>query len=70
MQGKTASLFQWAMFAGGRAGGVGTRECEALESYGGMLGLAFQIVDDAPVPLNAPHRAGPCDLPRRTIHHG
>ncbi|AKT40200.1 polyprenyl synthetase family protein [Chondromyces crocatus] len=46
VQGKTASLFQWAMFAGGRAGGVGTRECEALESYGGMLGLAFQIVDD------------------------
>lgn len=46
VQGKTASLFRWAMFAGGRAGGVATRECEALESYGGMLGLAFQIVDD------------------------
>ncbi|EYF07578.1 polyprenyl synthetase family protein [Chondromyces apiculatus] len=45
-QGKTASLFRWAMFAGARAGGVGLRECEALEAYGGMLGLAFQIVDD------------------------
>jgi len=46
VQGKTASLFRWAMFAGGRAGGVGPRECEVLESYGGLLGLAFQIVDD------------------------
>jgi octaprenyl-diphosphate synthase len=46
VQGKTASLFRWAMFAGARAGGVGQRECEALEGYGGMLGLAFQIVDD------------------------
>src|SRR5690606_31430502 len=46
VQGKTASLFRWAMFAGARAGGVPARECELLESYGGMLGLACQIVDD------------------------
>ncbi|MCC6553840.1 MAG: polyprenyl synthetase family protein [Polyangiaceae bacterium] len=46
VQGKTASLFRWALFAGARAGGVGARECEALEGFGGLLGVAFQLVDD------------------------
>lgn len=46
VQGKTASLFRWAMFAGARAGGVGARECEALEEFGSLLGVAFQLVDD------------------------
>ena len=46
VQGKTAALFRWAMFAGARAGGVGARECEALEEFGSLLGVAFQLVDD------------------------
>jgi octaprenyl-diphosphate synthase len=45
--GKTASLFEWAMFAGGRAGGLDASACAALERYGRSLGVAFQIVDDA-----------------------
>jgi len=44
--GKTAALFQWAMSAGGRAGGHSPEAFRALEDYGRNLGLAFQIVDD------------------------
>lgn len=46
IEGKTASLFRWALFAGGRAGGVSLPLCADLESYGRNLGLAFQIIDD------------------------
>ncbi|APR78397.1 Octaprenyl diphosphate synthase [Minicystis rosea] len=46
IDGKTASLFRWAMFAGARAGGVGTEATQALEEYGQKLGVAFQLVDD------------------------
>ena len=46
VEGKTASLFRWAMFAGARAGGLGDGECAALESFGQHLGVAFQAVDD------------------------
>jgi octaprenyl-diphosphate synthase len=46
VDGKTASLFRWAMFAGGRAGGLDAAACAALERYGRSLGLAFQVVDD------------------------
>ena len=45
-RGKTASLFRWAMFAGARAGGLDVKEREALERFGELVGLAFQIVDD------------------------
>lgn len=44
--GKSASLFRWAMAAGGAAGGLDPTSCEALETYGGELGMAFQAVDD------------------------
>lgn len=46
VEGKTASLFRWALYAGGRAGGVDRTGCEALEQYGRSLGVAFQVVDD------------------------
>ena len=46
VEGKTAALFRWAMFAGARAGGLDEAACEALEAYGLHLGVAFQLVDD------------------------
>lgn len=46
VEGKTAALFRWAMFAGGRAGGLDDDRCAALERYGLHLGVAFQLVDD------------------------
>lgn len=46
VEGKTASLFGWALYAGGRAGGSPPAACEALERYGRKLGVAFQVVDD------------------------
>jgi octaprenyl-diphosphate synthase len=46
IEGKTASLFRWAMFAGARAGGVEGPAVAALEAYGLKLGVAFQLVDD------------------------
>jgi octaprenyl-diphosphate synthase len=46
VEGKTAALFRWGMFAGGRAGGLGDEPCAALEAYGLHLGVAFQLVDD------------------------
>jgi octaprenyl-diphosphate synthase len=46
VEGKTAALFRWGMFAGGRAGELDDARCAALEAYGLHLGVAFQLVDD------------------------
>jgi len=47
VDGKTAALFRWAMYAGGRGAGIESAGCEALERFGRELGVAFQLVDDA-----------------------
>jgi len=46
VEGKTAALFRWAMFAGARAGGLDSEACTSLEEYGLHLGVAFQLIDD------------------------
>jgi octaprenyl-diphosphate synthase len=46
VEGKTAALFRWAMFAGARAGGLDPAACKSLEEYGLHLGVAFQLIDD------------------------
>jgi len=46
VEGKTAALFRWAMFAGGRAGDLDPDACRSLEEYGLHLGVAFQLIDD------------------------
>jgi octaprenyl-diphosphate synthase len=46
VEGKTAALFRWAMYAGARAGGLDSAACVSLERYGQHLGVAFQAVDD------------------------
>ncbi len=44
--GKTASLFRWALTAGGHLGNLDTKSCEILGSIGENLGMTFQMVDD------------------------
>src|SRR5262249_2607492 len=46
VRGKTASLFEWALRAGGRAGGGDATSIDALGRFGAGLGVAFQLVDD------------------------
>ncbi len=46
VEGKTAALFRWALYAGARAGGLDEDHCKAFEKYGLHLGIAFQAVDD------------------------
>ncbi len=46
IDGKTAALFRWAMFAGATTGGLPSDQRSTLERYGEHLGVAFQLADD------------------------
>ncbi len=46
VEGKTASLFGWGLYAGAMAGSVAVEHCEAVERFGRKVGLCFQLVDD------------------------
>ncbi len=46
VEGKTASVFRWAMSAGGRVAGLEDAERQKLIEYGRHLGVAFQATDD------------------------
>ncbi len=58
VEGKTAALFRWAMYAGARAGGVEPEQCQILERFGADLGVAFQAVDDLLDLAGDPERTG------------
>jgi octaprenyl-diphosphate synthase len=46
VEGKTASLFAFAAWAGATSSGASDREVAAAEKYGRHLGIAFQAIDD------------------------
>lgn len=46
VEGKTASVFRWAMEAGATVGGLDEDQRDALSRYGVHLGITFQAVDD------------------------
>ncbi|MEM9060413.1 MAG: polyprenyl synthetase family protein [Pseudomonadota bacterium] len=46
IHGKTAALFRAAAEVGGVIAGVSEEKIEALATYGGALGMAFQLSDD------------------------
>jgi len=46
VSGKTASLFAWALAAGGQVAGLDSNSVAALRKAGRNLGTAFQLVDD------------------------
>jgi octaprenyl-diphosphate synthase len=46
VEGKTASLFGWGLYAGAMAGSVAAEQCDALERFGRKVGVCFQLVDD------------------------
>jgi octaprenyl-diphosphate synthase len=47
LRGKTASLFRWATSTGARLAGASEKDQERLGTFGELVGMAFQLVDDA-----------------------
>jgi geranylgeranyl pyrophosphate synthase len=47
LRGKTASLFRWATGTGARLGGASLHDQDRLGTFGELVGMAFQLVDDA-----------------------
>ncbi len=47
LEGKTASLFRWALRSGARVGGACDAIVERFGIFGERLGMSFQLVDDA-----------------------
>jgi octaprenyl-diphosphate synthase len=47
LRGKTASLFRWATSTGARLGGASEADQDRLGTVGELVGMAFQLVDDA-----------------------
>ncbi len=47
LRDKTASLFGWATWVGARLGGASEENQRAMARFGELLGIAFQLVDDA-----------------------
>jgi octaprenyl-diphosphate synthase len=47
LRGKTASLFRWATSTGARLGGASVEDQDRLGTMGELVGMAFQLVDDA-----------------------
>jgi octaprenyl-diphosphate synthase len=47
LRGKTASLFQWTTSTGARLSGASAEDQERLGTFGELVGMAFQLVDDA-----------------------
>ena len=47
LRDKTASLFVWATRAGARTAGAAPAAVSTLGEFGGHLGIAFQLIDDA-----------------------
>ncbi len=45
-EGKSATLFKWAMRAGALGGGLSEVQSRALEEFGRHMGVAFQVIDD------------------------
>ncbi|WP_432665212.1 polyprenyl synthetase family protein [Wukongibacter baidiensis] len=43
---KTSALIEASIMAGAMIGGATENQCEALQTYGRGIGLAFQIIDD------------------------
>jgi len=58
VDGKTASLFEWAMEAGARSAGADAEAIEAVRKYGHHVGYAFQLLDDLLDLTNEPDAIG------------
>ncbi len=55
---KTGRLFAAACALGGRLGGLDSAACAALDRFGELLGLAFQLADDVLDCAGDPKRTG------------